>query len=331
MHIEEYLKLHQPVIYTTFLNALKNNKLSHAYLISGDIGTPLLKIAKFLAKSILCDDPSPLACDSCITCLRIDDGYYPDLYIFDGSEKAITDANVSTIQTALETYAVEKKGIRVYILNICENMTPKAINSLLKTLEEPTTETYAFLTTTNENRILPTIISRCQVMKLKPINRNTVINEAVDLSIPRDDAELLSYFYNDSDLIFELTKDENKYGDFKAMKELYNLSLEALKELDKNGILYFFLSKVNAQIKTRPQLSFFLDMLIQTFEEMFNIVKEHEIYLSNYATILKEIFVRFSNVEQTLEELMRQKSLVGVSIPQIIDHIAITITKGMYE
>ena len=67
MQVEKYLEQYQPIIYKTFVNSIKTNRLSHAYLLSGDPGTPLLEIAKFLAKSILCDDPSPLACNSCIS------------------------------------------------------------------------------------------------------------------------------------------------------------------------------------------------------------------------------------------------------------------------
>ena len=82
MQVEKYLKEYQPVIYQTFLNAFQKDKLSHAYLISGSSGAPLLDVAMFFAKSLLCDNPSPLACDECITCLRVDDGNYPDFFIF---------------------------------------------------------------------------------------------------------------------------------------------------------------------------------------------------------------------------------------------------------
>ena len=78
MQIGRYIKEYQPVIYQTFTNSLKKHTLSHAYLLVGNPGTPLFEVAKYLAKSILCDDPSPLACDNCITCLRIDSSNYPD-------------------------------------------------------------------------------------------------------------------------------------------------------------------------------------------------------------------------------------------------------------
>ena len=100
MQVEKYLKNYQPVIYQTFVNSLQKGQLSHAYLLSGSNGTPLLDIAKFFAKSILCDDPSPLACNSCITCLRVDDDNYPDFIVFDGSKSTIKKEAVTTIESS---------------------------------------------------------------------------------------------------------------------------------------------------------------------------------------------------------------------------------------
>ena len=118
MQVEKYLKEYQPVIYKTFLNSLQNEKLSHAYLLCGNPGTPLLEVAKFLAKSILCDNPSPLACDNCITCMRVDDGNYPDFIVYDGSKSTIKKDEVSYVETQFEKTAFETKGIMIYILHL---------------------------------------------------------------------------------------------------------------------------------------------------------------------------------------------------------------------
>ena len=88
MQIENYLQEYQPVIYKTFVNALKTNKLSHAYLLSGSVGMPLKEVALYLAKSLICDNPNPLACNKCITCMRVDEGNYADVMVFgDGNTK----------------------------------------------------------------------------------------------------------------------------------------------------------------------------------------------------------------------------------------------------
>ena len=233
MQIEKYLKEHQPIVYQTFVNSLKNKTLSHAYLLVGNTGTPLFDVAKYLAKTILCDDPSPLACDNCITCLRIDSDNYPDMIVLDGSKGTIKKEDVLNIESRFEKTAFESKGIMIYIINLVENMTIESVNSILKFLEEPESEIYAFLTTNNENNVLPTILSRCQILHLKNGDRKSVINEAIEMGVDQSDAELLSYFYNDAELIFDLLRDEDEASYYKTSKKAFEELLNILKEGDK--------------------------------------------------------------------------------------------------
>ena len=251
MQVEKYLKKYQTVIYQTFVNSLQKGQLSHAYLISGTNGSPLLDIAKFFAKSILCDDPSPLACNSCITCLRVDDDNYPDFFVFDGSKSTIKKDAVTTIESSFEKKAFENKGIRIYILHLIENMTIEAINSILKFLEEPGQQIYAFLTTNNENSILPTIISRCQVLRMKLIDKNIVINDAVSFGVDKKDAELLSYFYNDGNSLKKslMTKIITKYSSPQrnVLKKQFKLWMKAIKMLLSITFKAIFQTKLRAK------------------------------------------------------------------------------------
>ena len=204
MQISKYLEEYQPVIHKTFVNALENKKLSHAYLLSGSIGMPLKETAIYLAKSILCDSPRPLACDNCITCARVDDGNYADLMIFDGEEGKIKKGDIEKITNSFDKTALEAKGISIYILHLVETMTPIAVNSLLKFLEEPGKNIFAFLTTENETKVLPTIISRTQVLRFREIDRAKIIKDAVFDGVFEEDAQILSGFYNDSNTIKEV-------------------------------------------------------------------------------------------------------------------------------
>ena len=305
MQVEKYLKNYQPVIYQTFVNSLQKGQLSHAYLLSGSNGTPLLDIAKFFAKSILCDDPSPLACNSCITCLRVDDDNYPDFLAF------------------------ENKGIRIYILHLIENMTIEAINSILKFLEEPGQQIYAFLTTNNENSILPTIISRCQVLRLKLIDKNIVIKDAMDFGVEKKDAELLSYFYNDGELIKEIIDDEDNNDAFFTAKKCFEETLEVMNEGDKDALIYFVQSNAANQIKSKEACRYFINMLVMAFEDMIAISNEKAPFLESYATILEHLANQLSHINESLIELLRCATAINtnVNIVLLIDHVFYTITK----
>ena len=329
MQVEKYLKKYQPVIYQTFVNSLQKGQLSHAYLISGTNGSPLLDIAKFFAKSILCDDPSPLACNSCITCLRVDDDNYPDFFVFDGSKSTIKKEAVTTIESSFEKKAFENKGIRIYILHLIENMTIEAINSILKFLEEPGQQIYAFLTTNNENSILPTIISRCQVLRMKLIDKNIVINDAVSIGVNKKDAELLSYFYNDGELIKEIIDDQENNEVFFTAKKCFEETIQVMDESDKDALIYYVQGNISNQIKSKEACRYFINMLVMAFEDMIAISNEKQPFLESYATILEHLSTKLSHISESLIELLRCATAINtnVNITLLIDHIFYIITK----
>lgn len=329
MQINNYLEQNQPIIFKTFANALKNNHLSHAYLLSGQPGTPLLETAKFLAKSILCDSPNPLACDSCLTCMRVDDNNYPDFFIFDGSASSIKKDDVSSIESAFEMKAFESKGVRIYILHLVENMTTEAVNAILKFLEEPGNKIYAFLTTNNENTVLPTIISRCQVLRLKLVDRNTVISDAKNLDINSDDAEILSYLFNSGELIQEKLNDKDFGSMYSQIKEVVAILLESLQKDNKNNIFYKFDTYVMPKVKEKEAARLFLDILIDVFQNSISLKNGGLSYLKNYDTILNELSNRIPNMDKKLIELLKQRSLLNlnVNVSLLFDHIISEIVK----
>lgn len=329
MQIEKYLKNRQPIIYQTFTNSLKNNSLSHAYLLVGNPGTPLLETATFLAKSILCDEPSPLACSNCITCLRIESDNYPDVIILDGSKATIKKEDVLNIESRFEKTAFETKGIMIYVVHLVENMTLEAVNSILKFLEEPEGEVYAFLTTNNLNNVLPTIISRCQTLNLKSIERHEIINEAIDLSIEQEDAELLSYFYNDSELIFDFLKNEEENENYFISKKAINGLLKTLNEGNDKDATYYVQKEIIPLIKTKEEMRFFVDLLSEVFEDLLNLKCNLDIYLKSYATILSSLVNKLPHIEQSLAEILKQRNLVNMNlnISLQIDHIILYIVK----
>lgn len=329
MQIDKYLKNKQPIIYQTFTNSLKRKTLSHAYLLVGNPGTPLLETATFLAKSILCDDPSPLACSNCITCLRIESDNYPDVITLDGSKGTIKKEDVLNVESRFEKTAFETKGIMIYIIHLVENMTLEAVNSILKFIEEPEGEVYAFLTTNNINNVLPTIVSRCQTLNLKSVNRQEIIDESIELSIEQEDAELLSYFYNDSELIYDLLNNEEEKENYEVSKKALISLLEAIDNGSPKDGIYYAQKEIVPMIKTKEEMRFFVDMLSEVFEDLLNIKCNKEISLKSYATILTSLVSKLPHIELSLSEILKQRNLVNmnVNIALQIDHLILYIVK----
>ena len=329
MQVGKYLKENQPIIYHTFVNSIKENKLSHAYLIVGNPGTPLKEVAIYLAKSLVCESPDPLACNNCISCIRMDHNNYIDFMLYDGSKESIKKEYVRNIESQFERTPAERKGIMIYVIHLIENMTIEAVNSILKFLEEPKPNVYAFLTTNNENSILPTILSRCQIMHLKLLDRNRIINEAIEYGVAKDDAELLSYFYNDSEMIFDYLRDEEESAPYQESKKAINELLDALDKDDDREAIFFTQTSIAPLVSKKESLRFFLDMLAQFFEDLLNIQNNNHIRLTSYATILNRLAEKLHHVQESLLEIQKQRNLVNLNlnISLQLDHLIFEIVK----
>ncbi|MCQ2802660.1 MAG: hypothetical protein MJ225_03215 [Bacilli bacterium] len=329
MQIGNYLKKYQPVIYQTFVNSLQQKKISHAYLIVGNPGTPLLETAKYLAKTLICDDPSPLACDNCISCMRFDSDNFPDMIILDGKEKTIKKDDVLEVENRFDKTALDDKGIMIYIINLVENMTVEAVNSMLKFLEEPGTEIYAFLTTNNENNVLPTIISRCQTLNMKSRPRNDVIEEAIELNVNQEDAELLSYFYNDGESIHDFINNDEASEQFFSMKDAICNLLNKLADNDRAKAIFVMENEINPLVKSKEDMRYFLDILIDFFENILTKQTSKVITLKSYDTILEKLANTLPHVNDSLVEIMKQRNIVNMNlnISLQLDHIINYITK----
>ncbi|XID92108.1 DNA polymerase III subunit gamma/tau [Paenibacillaceae bacterium WGS1546] len=151
----------QQHIVQTLQNAIRENRLSHAYLFSGPRGTGKTSAAKILAKAVNCErGPSPEPCNECSACKRITDGAVMDVVEID----AASNRGVEEIRDIRDKVKYSPTEVRrkVYIIDEVHMLTTEAFNALLKTLEEPPGHVMFVLATTEPHKLPPTIVSRCQ-------------------------------------------------------------------------------------------------------------------------------------------------------------------------
>lgn len=324
MHYETYLKSYQKVLYQTFKNALEKNQVSHAYLLVGEEGIPLLPIAQYLAKSLVCDHPTPFACEECFTCLRMEEGNYADFLLLNGKEKTIKKEEIQALETLFEKTAIEEKGKMIYIIHLVENMTVEAVNSLLKFLEEPASNIYAFLTTENELKVLPTIVSRAQRIPLKKIPQEDVIAQAEAQGLTSEDAEILSFYHNDVEIMKEQAQDTL----YLQVKQDVLGYLQALAK-SKDASIYYIEKEVIPNYKSKEDIRFFLDILVIFLQEILSYQEKSVTYLKSYDSLLESL-KELKGVENSLLEAMNVRGKLDLNINPslILDHIAIKIAKG---
>lgn len=161
-------------------NAISMNKVSHAYIINGERSAGKEFIAHIFAKALQCENLQKKGdflepCGECHSCKQAESNNQPDIITIT-HEKPNT-IGVEDIRTQLNNDVGIKpysSKYKVYIMNEGEKMTPQAQNALLKTLEEPPEYTVILILTTNVQSLLPTILSRCVVLNMKPVKDDLV-------------------------------------------------------------------------------------------------------------------------------------------------------------
>lgn len=177
-------------------NALSTGKISHAYIINGEKSSGKEFIAKVFAMALQCGEEGEEPCQKCHSCRQALSGNHPDIiYVTHEKPNAIgvddIRAQVNN-DVAIKPYSGPYK---VYIMNEAEKMTPQAQNAILKTLEEPPAYAVFLLLTSNVDSFLPTIISRCVVLNMKPVPDELVKKYLMEqLQVPDYKAEVCVAF-----------------------------------------------------------------------------------------------------------------------------------------
>lgn len=327
MDFKKYLQDFQPLVFKTFSNALKTNKIAQAYLIKGNDSAPVLECAKFLSKTLICDEED-FACDNCLSCIRFEEGNYSDFKLLDASKQSIKVKDVEELQEFLSSSSLENKKKKIYIINLLENCNKETINALLKTLEEPHPNTYAFITTQNESKILQTILSRCQILTLLPNDKIYLKEELKIKNIDPLDIDLLTSIYSNVDTIIEM-KESSIYSKVKQAL------LDTIEALNKNKEYAFFSAQTDIipSIKSKEEARLYLDLLSLLFKDIIRVKLNQDLSLqslnSTIVSLSNKIVDPYSNYLEIL--LTRGKIELNVSISLLIEHIFITIQKGGKE
>jgi DNA polymerase-3 subunit gamma/tau len=171
----------QSHITTTLKNAIKNNQLAHAFLFCGPRGVGKTTCARILAKTINCENQTPdgEACNTCNSCVSFDAGTSMNIHELD----AASNNSVDDIRSLVEQvrFAPQAGKYKVYIVDEVHMLSSSAFNAFLKTLEEPPPYAIFILATTEKHKILPTILSRCQIFDFKRITNNDTIEHLQEI------------------------------------------------------------------------------------------------------------------------------------------------------
>lgn len=287
-----------------FRQAIKGQKISHSYILTGDEGVGKMTVAKAFARALLCESGSEDSCGECHACVRFDTGNHPDV-IYVTHEKA--GIGVDDVRSQLVNDIQIKPydgGYKIYIIDEAQLMTPAAQNAILKTIEEPPAYAVIMLLTTNEEAFLPTILSRCITLKLKPLDDKLVKKYLmINHGISEYDADICASFARGCiGRALELADSE----DFMEMRKKVLHVLKYINDMDITELLSFITELKDLGTDVLTALEFmeiwYRDVLLfkATKDTSMFIFKDEYNYITDAAN--KSSFMGLQNIIDAIEK-----------------------------
>ncbi|HTN45130.1 MAG TPA: DNA polymerase III subunit gamma/tau [Flavipsychrobacter sp.] len=258
----------QEHITTTLKNAIRNQHLAHAYLFCGPRGVGKTTCARILAKTINCETPTAdmEACGSCPTCKSFSDSTSFNIFELDAaSNNSVDDIRELVNQVR---FAPQQGKYKIYIIDEVHMLSAAAFNAFLKTLEEPPPYAIFILATTEKHKILPTILSRCQIFDFKRITTIDIVDHlrkiAVNEGMAAQDAALHVLAQKSEGCMRDALSMLDRIAGFTEGLLTYNATMEHLNMLDAD--FYFNLTDHLLSQDVSGSLLLLNDVLEKGFE-----------------------------------------------------------------
>lgn len=304
----------QPTIYRLFSKLISNETMQHAYLFEGVSGSGKKEMALWVAKALFCpsfkEENTP--CDDCQQCHRIATHQHPDIIEVKPDGLSIKVEQVRQLKEEFTKSGVESRRKFVIVEDI-EKMTPNAANSLLKFLEEPDGEITALLLTGAKQRLLPTILSRCQVVHFPVRPLEDRIEELVERGLSKYQASLVTRLTHDVDIAIRMSEEE-------VFQETVDTVLSWFKLLTKKDDQAFVFVQTNlmGSATDRNLQQGILDLMIVLYRDVLAIYYDEstDLAFSNHKDVIMQASSTLSSnqIANILEILLDGKKKLDSNV-----------------
>lgn len=287
-------------------NAIQAGKVSHAYILQGEEGMGKKTLARAFAKSLQCEEGGIHPCGRCKSCLQSDSGNQPDV-LWITREKA--SIGVDEIRLRLNADIQVKpytSPYKIYIIDSADKLTEQAQNALLKTVEEPPEYAVIVLLAGNINNLLPTILSRCVVLDLKPVDKQVIKNFLMSKhQIPDYMADIAANFSGGN------VGKAIKYAsseDFEQKKEDILHILRYIDDMELNEVI----SGLKTISDNKTSIGDYIDLMILWYRDVLMLKATNDpnllLYKNEFQSIKKQANIRsYDQIENIISSMEKAK------------------------
>ena len=297
---------------THFITAMKQKKVSHAYILEGEKGSGKKTAACAFASLLQCErrgeEEEPCGC--CESCIMITNGSHPDVIRVHHEKQGVISVGEVREQIVNTVDVMPYKGpYKIYIIDEAEKMNPAAQNAILKTIEEPPSYVIIMLLTTNKGAFLPTILSRCILLNMKPISDKTIRKYLTEYGgISEETADFCTGFSMGN---LGKAKAAAESEEFTEMRENAMSILRYLHEIQD----YEIAEKVKILKKWKDSIDDYFDMMLIWFRD---ILTDKAIKNEKYLIFQSELtYIRKQSEQLSYEDINEIIREVGQTAKRI--------------
>ena len=315
-----------------FKSSIEQGKVAHAYLIHGEKGTGKKMLAGLFAKTLQCEAGGTDPCGTCRSCIQCDSGNQPDI-IWVTHEKP-TVISVDDIREQVNNDIIIKpysSRYKIYIIPEAELMNPQAQNALLKTIEEPPEYAIIMLLTNNLDKMLPTILSRCITLNLKPVGELDMMEYLSRMGIPQAKAKFcVGFAFGNLGKAVRLATSEE-------YNEIKHDCVQILKDINRMEI-YDLIDAVKKMSKYKLDIYDYLDIMMMWYRDILMLKvsgsPDKLLFKEEYATLKQQAnYISYEGIENVLKALDKVKVRLeaNVNFDRAMELLLLTIKENQND
>lgn len=304
----------QELIKEHLQNAIQLNKVSHAYLISGEKNSGKEFVAKVFAQTLQCEKGGIIPCGECLSCKQAVSKNHPDIIrVTHEKPNVISVDDVRQQITGSVQIKPYSSPYKIYLVNDAEKMTVQAQNALLKTLEEPPSYVVILLLTSNAQILLPTLLSRCVTLSMKPVENRLMRKYLMEeLKVPDYQADICVAFAKGN---IGKAKSLASSEDFDNIKDEAVTVLKYIKDMEINELV----SAVKKIAEYKVDIDDYLDILMVWYRDVLLYKATHDVNDLTFKDELKYIKKQasestYEGIEIIIRAIDRTKSRLSANV-----------------